>query len=131
MFSFAGIRNVDHRIPHLTHYELNVAGRSDFARHRRDHLPSVEQNLEMYRVAQAFLEANGYRQATPVRLGADRRWARRDPGLRTVRPGALRPRTGRPDHWLRRVGVGLRGRVQVRRAPRLARMDFHELPARR
>jgi oxygen-independent coproporphyrinogen-3 oxidase len=25
---------VDHRIPHLTHYELNVAGRSDSARHR-------------------------------------------------------------------------------------------------
>ena len=25
---------VNHRIPHLTHYELNVAGRSDSARHR-------------------------------------------------------------------------------------------------
>jgi oxygen-independent coproporphyrinogen III oxidase len=55
---------VEHRIPHLTHYELNVAGRSDFARRRRD-LPSVEQNLEMYRTAKPFLGEHGYRQVTP------------------------------------------------------------------
>jgi oxygen-independent coproporphyrinogen-3 oxidase len=52
------------RVPHLTHYELNVAGRTDFARRRRDELPSVEQNLEMYRVAWQFLHASGYRQVT-------------------------------------------------------------------
>ena len=52
------------RVPHLTHYELNVAGRTDFARHRRDELPSVEQNLEMYREACRFLRASGYRQIT-------------------------------------------------------------------
>ena len=52
------------RVPHLTHYELNVAGRTDFARHRRDELPSVDQNLEMYREPLSFLHANGYRQVT-------------------------------------------------------------------
>jgi oxygen-independent coproporphyrinogen-3 oxidase len=55
---------VEHRVPHLTHYELNVAGRTDFARRRRE-LPSMDQNLEMYRTAKAFLEAHGYRQTTP------------------------------------------------------------------
>lgn len=51
-------------VRHITHYELNVAGRTDFARHRRDELPSTEQNLEMYRVSKQFLESHGYRQAT-------------------------------------------------------------------
>lgn len=51
-------------VRHITHYELNVAGRTDFARHRRDELPSTEQNLEMYRVAKQFLESHGYRQVT-------------------------------------------------------------------
>jgi oxygen-independent coproporphyrinogen-3 oxidase len=51
-------------VPHITHYELNVAGRTDFAR-RRDQLPSVTQNLEMYRISKGLLEANGYRQVTP------------------------------------------------------------------
>src|SRR5262249_8588868 len=55
---------VEHRVPHLTHYELNVAGRTDFARRRRE-LPSMDQNLEMYRTAKTFLEAHGYRQTTP------------------------------------------------------------------
>jgi oxygen-independent coproporphyrinogen-3 oxidase len=52
-------------ITHITHYELNVAGRTDFSRHHRDELPSTEQNLEMYRVGKAFLESHAYRQATP------------------------------------------------------------------
>jgi oxygen-independent coproporphyrinogen III oxidase len=51
-------------IGHITHYELNVAGRTDFARHRRDELPSTEQNLEMYRVSKQFLESHGYQQVT-------------------------------------------------------------------
>jgi len=51
-------------VRHITHYELNVAGRTDFARNHRDELPSVEQNLEMYRVSKQFLESHGYRQAT-------------------------------------------------------------------
>ncbi len=52
-------------LTHITHYELNVAGRTDFSRHHRDELPSTEQNLEMYRIGKAFLESHGYRQATP------------------------------------------------------------------
>jgi oxygen-independent coproporphyrinogen-3 oxidase len=51
-------------VAHLTHYELNVAGRTDFARHRRDELPSPAQNLEMYHIARDFLVSHGYRQVT-------------------------------------------------------------------
>lgn len=51
-------------ISHITHYELNVAGRTHFARHRRDELPSTEQNLEMYRIGRDFLKSHGYRQVT-------------------------------------------------------------------
>jgi oxygen-independent coproporphyrinogen-3 oxidase len=57
-------RIVDTGVPHITHYELNVAGRTDFARNRRDELPSVETNLEMYRIGAEFLASQGYRQAT-------------------------------------------------------------------
>ena len=52
-------------VAHITHYELNVAGRTDFSRNRRGELPSTEQNLEMYRVGKAVLEACGYTQVTP------------------------------------------------------------------
>lgn len=62
-------------VRHITHYELNVAGRTDFARHRRDELPSTEQNLEMYRVAKQFLESRGYRQVTAYD------WEKVTPGL--------------------------------------------------
>ena len=51
-------------VNHITHYELNVAGRTDFSRNRRDELPSTEENLEMYRIGKAVLEACGYTQAT-------------------------------------------------------------------
>ena len=52
-------------VTHITHYELNVAGRTDFARNRRGELPSTEENLEMYRIGKTVLEACGYTQATP------------------------------------------------------------------
>ena len=52
-------------VTHITHYELNVAGRTDFARHRRGELPSTEENLEMYRIGKTVLEARGYTQVTP------------------------------------------------------------------
>jgi oxygen-independent coproporphyrinogen-3 oxidase len=55
---------VDAGVEHLTHYELNVAGRTDFARNRRHELPSTEQNLELYRAGRDFLVAHGYRQVT-------------------------------------------------------------------
>ncbi len=56
---------VDTGITHITHYELNVAGRTDFSRHRRAELPSTTENVEMYRLGKALLEAHGYRQVTP------------------------------------------------------------------
>ena len=52
-------------INHITHYELNVAGRTDFSRNRRSELPSTQQNLEMYRCGKEYLESQGYRQVTP------------------------------------------------------------------
>ena len=52
-------------VTHITHYELNVAGRTDFSRNRRGELPSTEDNLEMYRVGKAVLESCGYTQVTP------------------------------------------------------------------
>lgn len=56
---------VEAGVHHLTHYELNVAGRSDFAsKKKRDLLPSIQTNIEMYHVAKDFLHAQGFVQAT-------------------------------------------------------------------
>lgn len=52
-------------VDHLTHYELNVAGRSDFAtKKKRDLLPTISTNIEMYHVARDFLMAQGFEQVT-------------------------------------------------------------------
>jgi oxygen-independent coproporphyrinogen-3 oxidase len=51
-------------VDHLTHYELNVGGRTDFALNRSRDLPSVEATLDMYCAARDFLTEHGYRQAT-------------------------------------------------------------------
>ena len=51
-------------VDHLTHYELNVGGRTDFALNRSHELPAVEETLDMYRTARDFLAGKGYRQAT-------------------------------------------------------------------
>lgn len=59
---------------HLTHYELNVAGRSDFARNHRDTLPSIEENLVLYGESKRFLENHGFRQVTAYD------WERADSG---------------------------------------------------
>ena len=56
-------------VDHLTHYELNVGGRTDFALNRGHELPSVEEVLEMYRTARDFLVGKGYRQATTYDWG--------------------------------------------------------------
>ena len=56
---------VEAGVHHLTHYELNVAGRSDFAsRKKRELLPSIQTNIEMYHVARDFLIAQGFEQVT-------------------------------------------------------------------
>jgi oxygen-independent coproporphyrinogen III oxidase len=51
-------------IRHVTHYELNVGGQSDFALHHRDELPSEDENLEMYRASKQLFESYGFRQLT-------------------------------------------------------------------
>lgn len=51
-------------VDHLTHYELNVGGPTDFARNRSAELPSVNETLEMYRTGRDFLTARGFRQVT-------------------------------------------------------------------
>ena len=56
---------VDTGITHITNYELNVAGRTDFSRNRRHELPTTEQNLEMYRIGRDYLVSEGFRQTTP------------------------------------------------------------------
>ncbi len=52
-------------VHHITHYELNVGGPTDFALNRRHELPSVIENLEMYRRSRDFLKSSGYVQLTP------------------------------------------------------------------
>ena len=52
-------------ITHITNYELNVAGRTDFSRNRRGELPTTEQNLQMYRIGRDYLVSQGFRQTTP------------------------------------------------------------------
>ena len=56
---------VETGITHITNYELNVAGRTDFSRNRRNELPTTEQNLEMYRIGRDYLVSEGFRQTTP------------------------------------------------------------------
>ncbi|MEE9321925.1 MAG: radical SAM protein [Granulosicoccus sp.] len=56
---------VDAGVHHITHYELNVAGRSDFASPKKKALlPSIATNIEMYRVANEFLSSHGFEQVT-------------------------------------------------------------------
>ena len=49
---------------HITHYELSVAGRSDFAKNHRDTLPSIQDNRTLYNESKTFLEGHGFRQST-------------------------------------------------------------------
>lgn len=51
-------------VDHLTHYELNVGGPTDFARNRSAELPSIDETLDMYRTGRDFLASRGYRQVT-------------------------------------------------------------------
>ena len=48
----------------ITHYELNVAGPTDFSLNRYHELPSVLSNREMYRASRDFLLDHGYEQVT-------------------------------------------------------------------
>ncbi|GGR20640.1 coproporphyrinogen-III oxidase family protein [Deinococcus ruber] len=52
-------------VQHITHYELNVGGATDFALNHRDELPSPELVREMYFGAAELLAQGGYAQLTP------------------------------------------------------------------
>jgi len=52
-------------IRHITHYELNIGGASDFALNHRHELPPVEENRRMYHASKQLLENRGFRQLTP------------------------------------------------------------------
>jgi oxygen-independent coproporphyrinogen-3 oxidase len=47
-------------VNHITHYELNLGGRSDFSKNRRDELPSPSENLQLFLAAKEYLEGAGY-----------------------------------------------------------------------
>ncbi len=76
-------------VGHITHYELNVAGRTDFARNRRPELPSTDQNVTMYRASAEFLRNHGYAQVTTFD------WEKTE--IDTLRY---------EDHWYRRFAHG-------------------------
>ena len=56
---------VDSGVEHITHYELNVGGATNFALKRRDELPSAERVREMYHAGRELLTSQGYEQLTP------------------------------------------------------------------
>lgn len=58
-------RAVDAGVHHITHYELNIAGRSNFsAPAQRKLLPTIPDNIEMYLTANEFLRGAGFEQVT-------------------------------------------------------------------
>jgi oxygen-independent coproporphyrinogen-3 oxidase len=57
-------RLVETGVHHITHYELNIGGTTNFALDRRHELPSVRENKEMYHASVEFLTGKGYRQLT-------------------------------------------------------------------
>lgn len=51
-------------IKHITHYELNIAGRSDFATQQRKLVASISDKIKMFEIAKEFLLSKGYKQRT-------------------------------------------------------------------
>lgn len=51
-------------VSHITLYQLNIAGRSDFSRQQRSFLSSFEDTYEMYQAACNYLRSRGFRQET-------------------------------------------------------------------
>ena len=51
-------------VSHITHYELNVGGRTDFATNLAERLPSVGATLEMFHASRKYLSNAGYKQVT-------------------------------------------------------------------
>jgi oxygen-independent coproporphyrinogen-3 oxidase len=51
-------------VSHITHYELNVGGRTDFAINHEATMPSINATLEMFHASREFLSNAGYRQVS-------------------------------------------------------------------
>jgi oxygen-independent coproporphyrinogen-3 oxidase len=51
-------------IRHITHYELNIAGRSYFATKQKESVPHISNKIKMYHVAKEYLLSQGYKQRT-------------------------------------------------------------------
>jgi oxygen-independent coproporphyrinogen-3 oxidase len=51
-------------IRHITHYELNIVGRSDFATQQKELIPIISKKIEMYDIAKEYLLSQGYVQRT-------------------------------------------------------------------
>lgn len=60
-------------VDHITHYELNVGGATDFALHRREELPSPAECRAMYHASRDLLVSSGYRQLTTYDFEKTRR----------------------------------------------------------
>lgn len=55
---------VEFGVRHITHYELNIAGRSAFATRLKDLVPDIDNKLAMYHLARDYLIDAGYQQRT-------------------------------------------------------------------
>lgn len=51
-------------IRHITHYELNIAGRTDFATQQRSLVAPIEEKIKMFNEAKAYLQSHGFKQKT-------------------------------------------------------------------
>jgi oxygen-independent coproporphyrinogen III oxidase len=51
-------------IRHITHYELNIAGRTNFATKLKESVPDIPNKIKMYHVAKEYLLSQGYKQRT-------------------------------------------------------------------
>jgi oxygen-independent coproporphyrinogen-3 oxidase len=60
-----GLRSIaESGIRHITHYDLNIAGRSNFSTKQKSLVPGIRQKYVMYREAKAFLLSQGFVQRT-------------------------------------------------------------------
>ncbi len=55
---------VETGVSHITHYELNIAGRSNFSTKMKNLIPGISDKILMYQASKEFLESHGYQQKT-------------------------------------------------------------------
>ena len=97
------------RVPHLTHYELNVAGRTDFARRPPGRAPVRRAEPRDVPGSLSFPPRERLSPGHVLRLGAGRGRRQRRLRLRDAVPRLFRRDAGREDLRPRRLGLGVRG----------------------